>query len=461
MSLPPGPRGPAALTTMHWLARPYRFLDDCHARFGETFSVRLLGLPPMVFFANPEVVREVFASDGTDMVAGEFNRTLAPLLGDRSVLMVDGKQHLRKRKLLLPPFHGERMHAYGAAMAEITERAVAALPIGQPFALHEVMQDITLQVIVRTIFGFAEGPRFDDMVKRTQRILELGAWPPLLMPWMQFEAGGHSPYGRFKEAVRAGDERLFEEIRTRRASGERGTDILSVLLDAKDEQGEPFSDQELRDELVTLLVAGHETTATALTWAFRWLLDQPGTYADLRAAVDGLGSDPTPEAIAAEPLGDATCREALRLVPVIPLVGRLTKQPMTLGGYDLPVGTVVACSIYLAHRRAAVYPNPTDFDPTRFLGKKLSPAEFFPFGGGLRRCVGMAFALYEMKIVLARFLALVDLRLAHPGREIRMVRRSITITPEHGLRVTARRRMRGVASPRKAAGDEPRAISAA
>ncbi|MBL8740500.1 MAG: cytochrome P450, partial [Myxococcales bacterium] len=274
------------------------------------------------------------------------------------------------------------------------------------------------------------------------RILDLAAWPPLLLPIMQFEAGGYAPYGKFKKASAAADALIFEEIRSRKQTGARGSDILSLLLDAKDESGQPMSDQELRDELVTLLVAGHETTATALTWAFRWLLDQPGTFADVRAAVDALGPSPSTEAIAKCDLLDGAAREALRLVPVIPLVGRLLKQPMELGGYQLEPGTVVACSIYLAHRRPEAYPRPTEFDPTRFLGKKSSAYEFFPFGGGLRRCIGMAFALSEMKIVLARMLALADLRLATPGRGVAMVRRSITITPEHGLLVTMRDRTR-------------------
>jgi len=445
MTLPAGPRIPKLLTTWNWIRRPYPFLEECASKFGDTFTIGLAGLPPVVLFSNPEHVREVFSDDGETLAAGAFNRSLAPLLGDRSVLMVDGKSHLRKRKLLLPPFHGERMQSYGAAMAEITERKLASLPRGRPFALHEVMQDITLEVIVRTVFGIVEGPRFDDVVRRTKRVLELGAWPPLLLPFMQFEAKGHSPYGRFKAASAESDRLIYEEIRRRRQTGERGKDILSLLLDAKDENGEVPHEDELRDELVTLLVAGHETTATGLTWAFRWLLDQPATFADVRAAVDALGAKPSPDALAKSEMLDATAREALRLVPVIPLVGRILQKPMRLGGHELPAGVAVACSIYLAHRRAAAFERPAEFDPTRFLGKKLSAHEFFPFGGGVRRCIGMAFALYEMKIVLGMLLTQVDLRLAHPGREIGMVRRSITLTPEEGLRVTLRDRRRPAA----------------
>lgn len=456
MGLPPGPRLPAPLVTYQWLKRPYQLLEEVRREFGETFTIRLMGLPPLVVFSNPEHVREIFTDDGEDMVAGEFNRSLAPLLGENSVLMADGRSHVRKRKLLMPPFHGERMHAFGKDMVEITDRVAAQLaretPAGQAVSLHTVMQDITLQLIVRTVFGFRDGPKTADVLARLKKILELGSWPPLLLPFMQHELGGLSPFGRFKAAIARGDETLYAEIRERRRTGERGDDILSLLLDAKDDAGEVPSELELRDELVTLLVAGHETTATGLTWAFRWLLDQPGAFADVRASVDALGHDPSPEQIAKDELIDSTAREALRLTPVIPIVGRLLKRPTRVGGHDLPAGVVVVCSIYLAHRRPEAFPRPAEFDPTRFVGKKVSPFEFYPFGGGIRRCIGMAFALYEMKIVLARVLAKLDLRLASPERAIRMVRRAITITPEAGLRVTvAPRRSFAAHSPRAGA----------
>ncbi len=445
MSLPPGPRSPRPLQTFEWLRRPYPYLEECRARYGETFTMSLMGLPRLVMFSNPEHVKEVFTDDGETLEAGRFNRSLAPLLGDTSVLMVDGKAHRRKRKLLLPPFHGERMHSYGRAMLEITDQAIARLPRDQDFSLHAVMQDITLAIIVRTVFGFAEGPRYEDMLARTKRILELGAWPPLLLPIMQHEWGGRTPYGKFKAAVRSSDALLYEEIRRRRESGERGTDILSLLLDAKDDAGEVPSEAELRDELVTLLVAGHETTATALTWAMRWLLSQPSSFADVRASVDALGSSPSSDQIVHGELLDSTAREALRLVPVIPLVGRVLAKPMRLGGWDLEKDTAVACSIYLAHRREEAFPRASEFEPARFLGKKVSAYEFYPFGGGVRRCIGMAFALFEMKIVLARLLAQCELTLASPSRKVGMERRSITLTPTNGLPVRMReRRVRSV-----------------
>ncbi|MCW5831231.1 MAG: cytochrome P450 [Labilithrix sp.] len=437
MRLPPGPRHSAAWSTWQWLRAPYPYLDRLSKELGETFTMRLLAFD-LVFFSNPEDVKEVFLDNGETLEAGRFNSTLAPLLGDRSVLMVDGRAHRRKRKLLLPPFHGERMQVYGPTMLDVTDEAIDSFRHGEPFSFHEPMQDITLRVIVRTVFGF-EGARLEEMVQSTKRLLELGTWPPLLLPFLQVDLGRLNHYGRFRRAVAENDALLYAEIRRRRRDGTRGPDILSLLLDARDEDGEPMSDEELRDELVTLLVAGHETSATGLTWAMRWLLDAPEPLADLRAELDALGPDPTPEAIAKCELLDATVREALRLVPVIPIVGRVLAKDQRVGGWDLKEGTVVVCSIYLAHRRPEAFPDPERFDPRRFFGKKLSAHEFFPFGGGVRRCIGMAFALYEMKMVLARIVTRCELAL-EGRRPVGMVRRSITITPSDGLRVVLQKR---------------------
>jgi cytochrome P450 len=439
MSLPPSPRHPAAWTLLQWIRTPYPYLDGLRRTLGETFRLQLFGWD-VVVFSNPEHVREIFADAGDEMLAGEFNRTLAPLLGDQSVLMVDRGAHRRKRKLLLPPFHGERMQAYGQTMLDVADDAIDGMPHGVPFSLHAPMQEITLRVIVRTIFGF-EGAPAERMVRTLRRLIELGTSPALLLPFMQKDLGPLSPWGRFRRATRQGDAVLYEEIARRRTSGARGNDVLSLLLDAVDEDGKPMSDVELRDELVTLLVAGHETTATALTWAMRWLLDASGrgSLDALRAEIRALGDAATPARIASCELLDAVAREALRLVPVIPLVGRVLAAPRRIGGWDLPRGTIVTCSIYLAHRRPEAYPDPERFDPGRFLGKKASAHEFFPFGGGVRRCIGVAFALYEMKMVLARLVARTELALA-PGKAVGMVRRSITITPSEGLRVVLKRR---------------------
>jgi cytochrome P450 len=335
------------------------------------------------------------------------------------------------------------MQRYGQTMLDATDAAIDAWPKGKTFSLHPSMQDVTLRVIVRTVFGFEAGPRYDEMLKRTKRVLVLGSWTPLLLNFMRVDLGRHSPWGKFQRALASGDEYLYEEIEERRRTGARGTDILSLLLDARDEEGRAMSNLELRDELTTLLVAGHETTATALTWAIRWTLATPGLLEKVRAEIEEArrtdGTTRLTASRAAElPLIDAIAREAMRLNPVIPLVGRVLERPAHVAGYDLPVGTPVVCSIYLAQRRPSVYPDPERFDPSRFMGKKVTPTEFFPFGGGVRRCIGMAFALYEMRIVLARMLERADLSL-QPQGPIRAQRRSITLMPSDGLLVRADR----------------------
>ncbi|MEA2748680.1 MAG: cytochrome family [Myxococcales bacterium] len=437
--LPPGLRIPKVAATVMWMRDPFGLMDRCAKRFGEPYTMGLVGFPPIVVTYTPETVKEIFADDGETFAAGKFNQSLAALLGDKSVLMLDGAEHLRHRRLLLPPFHGERMKAYGDVMLEAADATIDAWSQGDVFALHPRMQDITLRVIIRTVFGFDEGPRFDEMTRRMKRILELGAWPPLLIPAMRVDLGPRSPWGKFKRAVAFGDELLLEAIAERRSTGARGNDVLSLLLDARDDNGQPMSDAELRDELTTLLVAGHETSATALAWAVRWTLGTPGLAYRLRTEIaDAVRADGTKRLTAARanelPLVDAICREALRLNPVLPLVGRVLERPARVAGHDLPAGTPVVCSIYLAQRRPEVYPDPTRFDPSRFQGKKLTPSEFFPFGGGMRRCIGMSFALYEMRIVLARIFERAQLSLASV-RPIVPERRSITLMPSQGLLV--------------------------
>jgi cytochrome P450 len=441
--LPPGLPMPKAASTLFWLRRPFEYMDLCAKRYGEPFKVGLLGFPNLVMVYRPETVKQIFADDGETFAAGKFNQGLSALLGERSVLMLDGAEHLRHRRLLLPPFHGERMERYGQTMLDATDAAIDGWTRGETFSLHPSMQDVTLRVIVRTVFGFQEGPRFDEMLRRTKRILVLGSWTPLMLPFMRVDLGPHSPWGKFRRALASGDEYLYEEIEERRRTGARGGDVLSLLLDARDEEGRAMSNLELRDELTTLLVAGHETTATALTWAIRWTLAAPGLLERVRAEIEAAcrldGTAQLTATRAAEiPLVDAIAREAMRLNPVIPLVGRVVERATRVAGYDFAAGTPVVCSIYLAQRRPEAYPDPERFDPSRFIGKKVTPTEFFPFGGGVRRCIGMAFALYEMRIVLARMLERADLSL-HPRGPIRVQRRSITLMPSDGLRVRADR----------------------
>lgn len=437
MSLPPGPTQSAIVSTWHWLRRPFEFFEDCEALYGDTFTLRLFGLPPLAVYSNPEAVKEIFADPDDMLHAGRFNLTLRAFLGEHSVLMLDGKEHLRQRRLLLPPFHGERMQAYGQVMLDVTDESIDRWPMNEVFPIHGSTQRITLRVILRTILGIEEPKRLAEMSAAIHGVLELAAWPPLMLPAMQIDLGPWSPWGRYLRRAARMDELLRSEIRQRRRGGHEGRDdVLSLLIDARDEQGEPMTEDELVDELVTLLVAGHETTATSIAWALRWILDTPAVEHRLLDELDRAAREGplTPERIGRLELLDAVVREALRLQPVIPIVGRVLEKSARVGGFDLPAGTGVVCSIYLAQRRPSVYPDPRRFDPDRFLGKKFTPNEFFPFGGGVRRCIGMAFALYEMKMVLARVLTRATLRLDRRD-PIKVVRRAITLTPSGGLRV--------------------------
>lgn len=445
MALPPGPSSLPAFTIAKWLYRPFPFLDACAKRFPDAFTLKLPRIPkPAVLFYNPDAAKEIFALGPDDAHAGKVNAVLGPILGDASLLLLDGKEHLRQRKLLMPPLHGERMSSYGARMIALTEASIAGWPERTRFPVHERLQAITLDVILRVVFGIEEGELFDRLRTRLVGILELATNPLFLLPMFQQNLGPLTRWAGLLRALREADEMLYAEIRRRRASGERGDDILSLLLDASDEQGEPMRDVELRDELFTLLAAGHETTATALSWSLRWILDSKSLAPRLLRELEAEGALPglAPERIARCALLDATVREALRLQPVVPMVGRLLQRPMRIGGFDLESGTPVLVSIYLIHHRPDLYLDPRRFDPDRFLRQKFGLHEWLPFGGGIRRCIGLSFALYEMKMILATILARAELRLPRFPllHKVREVRRGVTIAPSRGMPLVLERR---------------------
>jgi cytochrome P450 len=332
---------------------------------------------------------------------------------------------------MMPSLHGERMHAYGREMTALADEAVDRWPVGEPFPAHDAMQAITLRIIVRTVFGVEAGtPRFAELTDVLARMLDAGASPMLAFPFMQRDLGRLSPWGRFTRLAQRSSEILRDEIRRARARGAAGrTDVLAMLLEARDESGRDLHEDELHDELITLLTAGHETTATALAWALRWILPDTSLVGRLRAEIATAEGDPA--RVAQLPLLDSAVKEALRLQPVIAMVGRVLQRPKVLGPLHLPAGAMVAPAIYLVHHRPALYPNPDRFDAERFLTFKPAPSEWLPFGGGLRKCIGAAFAVYEMKMVLASLLARVDARLA--ATDVRPTRRGVTITPSSGL----------------------------
>jgi cytochrome P450 len=436
-TLPAGPKLPAGLQLLNWIYRPIAFMESCARRYGDCFVVRFPMNPPLVFFSAPEAIKDIFTGDPEKLPAGETRAILRPLVGQHSVLVTDGARHTQQRKLMMPPFHGERMHAYGEVMREITDRAIERWPVGKAFPIQPEMQDITLNVILRTVFGVEEGEELVHLRQLLTDMLTLSTNPLTLLPWLPRLFGLLTGKKRIDQLMREIDQALFAEIAQRRAAGTAGrTDVLSLLLDARDEAGQPMSDVELRDQLITLLVAGHETTATSLSWTFHRLLQHPPVLEKLKhelQSVIGNGSLQPQHAQKLDYL-DAVIKEAQRLIPIVPIVGRMLHEPLRIGGHDLPTGVVAAPCIYLTHHRTDLWPDPTRFDPDRFLGKRPSPYEFFPFGGGNRYCLGAAFALYEMKIVLAQVVSRVTLRSA-PGHKVRMVRRGVTFAPSEGMPV--------------------------
>jgi cytochrome P450 len=440
-SLPAGPTTPAIVQGTQFAFWPDRFFSECARRYGDPFTLRMPVGVPFVLYSAPAAVKEIFTADEEDLRGGEANEVLRPVVGPLSILFLDGPPHERARRLMMPPFHGERMLAYGAVMREIVDAAIDRWPVGRPFPIQDEMQAITLDVILRTVFG-VEGARMAELRDLVRRYLSIGANPMLLWPALHWELGGWSPWGRLVRVRRRIDELLRAEFVRRRAQDAPAhDDVLSLLVAARDEDGRPMSDEELCDEMMTLLLAGHETTATALSWTVHRILENPDVRARLREEIHGVVGTGglAPEHVQRLEYVDATIKETLRLNPVIPDVGRRLAKPMRIGGVDLPAGVAVAPCIYLTHRRPDVWPDPLRFDPTRFLGKRPNPYEFFPFGGGVRRCLGMAFSLFEMKVVLAQVLARVELAPV-PGYEVRLVRRSVTFAPSEGMPVVVQRR---------------------
>jgi cytochrome P450 family 135 len=426
--LPPGPRQPRAAQVMQWIGRPIPFAQRCRERFGDTFTVHI-DAEPFVFLAHPDAVRQVFTAGPELMHAGEANDLLRPIVGSHSILLLDERDHMRQRKLMLPPFHGERMQRYRELMTQATERAMERWPAREPFALRPSTQAITLDVIMQAVFGVDAHGEYAQLRARLERMLEwagklrgvlLGV---VLGPDNRFVAGQRR---RMLDPV---DEALYALIARRRAAEDLAEreDILSMLLLAHDERGEGLSDAELRDELMTLLLAGHETTATSLAWAFERLVRHP-------EMLERLAS----EAAAGESAyAEAVVKETLRLRPVLPVVARKMTRAAEIGERMLPAGTMVMPCIILVHRREDVYPEPERFRPERFLESPAGTYTWIPFGGGVRRCLGAAFAQMEMQVVLQTIVARVRLEAA--GGEEPVRRRGITLVPGRGgeVRVAA------------------------
>ena len=398
-------------------------MEDCARRYGDMFTLKITNEGTWVFVTDPDAVKQIFTGDPRLLHAGEANVVLLPVLGRHSVLLLDEGAHMAQRKLMLPPFHGERMRGYEHTMAEVAAREIERWPAGQTLSAWPTMQAITLEVIMRTVFGVTDS----DRLKRLGDVLrDTVAWVAKPSRLAMIALLGPSRLAKnrsFQHAMQPADELIYEEIRARREASdlEERDDVLSLLLQARHDDGSPMSDEELRDELMTLLVAGHETSATALAWALEALCRHPAALARLREEIDA-GQD--------EYL-DAVIKETLRLRPVLAVVLRRLTEPMEIGGRLLPAGVNVAPCIYLIHRRADVYPDPRAFRPERFLEQPAGTYTWIPFGGGVRRCLGASFAQFEIKVVLRELVARLDISPARPRPE-RRVRRAIVFAPERG-----------------------------
>jgi cytochrome P450 len=423
--LPPGPRLPSAAQTLLWARRAQWLLDACQARYGDTFTLRIANEGTWVVTSDPQAIKQVFTGDPRLLHAGEANRILEPALGRNSLLLLDDDAHLRQRKLMLPSFHGERMQRYGELMSQLAAREIERWPLGEPHPLRPRMQALTLEIILRAVFGVSEGPRLEPLRGELRRFLDTST-NPLKSAILVALGPRIERLPAFRRDLARLDRPIFEEIaRRRRASDlEEREDILSLLLQATHEDGAPMSDRELRDELVTLLVAGHETTANALAWAVERLCRHPEKLERLTEEVRAGDSRYL----------QATIRETLRLRPVISIVLRRLVAPMEIGGWMLPGGVSIVPAIYLVHMRADVYPQPRAFQPERFLESPPGTYTWLPFGGGVRRCLGASFAQFEMETVLRE---LVMRRTLTPARRRgeRVYRRAITETPRHGAEV--------------------------
>ncbi len=435
--LPPGPRF-TLLQTALYARDPYGYLAAMQRKYGDPFTMPALN-GTIVITGDPTYIQQIFTADPDTF--GTFGaKAIEPVVGPNSLLLLSGPHHRRDRKLLTPPLHGARMRAYGETIRQAARAAMATWHEGQPFVMQTSTQWISLEVILRAVFGVQGDARIEAF---RAAIIELvaAAVPSLLFfTWLRRPLGGLGPYNRYVAAHTVIDGLVRGEIAARRARpDEPREDILSLLLSARDETGAGMHDDELRDELMTMLFAGHETTGIALAWACYWLHRHPVTLERLRAEIDALGDDPEPDAIAKLPYLDAVCNETLRLHPIAPDVPRQLIAPLEVAGYQLGPPLCVDVATTLLHRREDLYPDPETFRPERFLARRFGPFEFTPFGGGHRRCIGAAFATYELKLVLATFLRGAHLELAEPG-EVLPTRRNVVLGPATGVRMRLRER---------------------
>ncbi|MDY7022915.1 MAG: cytochrome P450, partial [Cyanobacteriota bacterium] len=435
------PKLPALLQTLQIIAQPTRFLEQCANKFGDCFTLRVLGLnsPPIIFFSNPEAIETIFNTGANKFELGKITQVFQPLTGSQSLIMQDGKHHQRLRKLLMPPLHSKQLPAYGQTICNLTFKATQNWTPGTVISIRDYTAKIALEVILKVVLGLPENQRYWQLKSLIKTYLE-GVNKPLnsiqfFFPPLQQNLGQWSPWGKFINQRQQIDELIYAEIAERRTKP-LGDDILSLLILAQDEDGQTLTDQELRDQLITLLLLGYDTTASALAWAFYWVHRYPYILNRLVQELNSLGENLNPMEIAQLPYLQAVCQETLRIHPIALISQpRVVKETVKIENYQFKPGTILVPCIHLAHHHSQTYPNSKQFNPNRFLERKFSPYEYFPFGGGSRSCIGMALSMFEMKLILATILSNYQLAL-NPNHVVKAVRRGITIVPSNNFRLT-------------------------
>ncbi|MEO0532965.1 MAG: cytochrome P450 [Cyanobacteria bacterium P01_A01_bin.123] len=450
MQPPPLVHSPKIAQKLRWALDPIGYLNQNRDRYGDLFGGDISGAlkQPLYLVGHPEAIQFVLSHDTRELSApGEANALLESVVGRNSMMLIDGDRHRKRRQIVMPPFHGERLKSYGELICQLTHEVIDQWPLNQPFCARDAMQTISMRVILQVVFGLYAGDRYKQLETLMAKRLGLVSSPVtallIFFPMLQADLGPWSPGGYIKPLQAEIDRLLYDEIRTRRAEltdedpsstlkGHR-TDILSLLISARDETGVGMTDEELRDELITLLFAGHETTATALAWALYWAHARPDVYTQLMDERATLGANPTPMAIVKLPYLSAFCNETLRINPVgFVTFPRRVEQPINLLGYALEPGMLLMGCIYMLHRYSSVYSEPAKFRPERFIDHTFSPYEFMPFGNGTRRCVGAALAQYELKLAIATILSRCQLKLAKQQSVVAQ-RRGVTLAPRGGV----------------------------
>lgn len=441
MKLPPQLDTPRFLQRMKWIVDPFNYMETAVQKQPDIFRAEVIGFGNNLVFVNhPEAIKQILTNDRTKLLAsGKENGILKPLVGDYSIFLLEGDIHKKRRKLLLPPFHRERMQVYGEMICHLTKQIFAQLPLNKPITSRTLTQDISLQVILEAVFGLQNGDRGQEIKRLLTNIADVFRSPLtsafLFFPSWQKDLGAWSPWGYFLRQQQQLDTLIYQEIAERRQDSQERSDILSLLLSARDEQGQPMTDRELRDELMTLMFAGHETTATSIAWALYWTHRLPEVRQKLLAELDSLGESPDIMAISKLPYLNAVCQETFRICPVAMLTfPRVVQEPMELLDYQLEPGMLTVGCIYLLHQREDLYPEAKQFKPERFLEKQFSPYEFMPFGGGARRCIGEALAQLELKLSLATILSNYEIDLATQKPE-KPKRRGVTLAPGNGVQI--------------------------